>query len=265
MDPWFEDAPLMVAIAQIGFTQSPELLQRITDIKAGLARLDLLIAESTQQTNVAISQTGGIPQVIQNLFWWFRALNRRRAIGVSQNQVVLYDADYGRFQQFLDRVKEMTGLVAETAGPGCFVTFVALRYISGFASDGSPSPYICAGLQGIPVQGLNTTHFHHEYNFWCDVDDGGKLVAKLKTVHGNQLIPQEILAAGLAFDQKFNFDKEIDAVQLDIYETVQKKVMERLTVAEIERMSSAMRNNIKAAFLASITERAQERWKRTTI
>jgi hypothetical protein len=78
----------MVAIAQIGFTQSPELLLRITDIKAGLAQLDLLIAESTQQTNVAISQTGGIPQVIQNLFWWFRALNRRRAIGVSQNQVV---------------------------------------------------------------------------------------------------------------------------------------------------------------------------------
>jgi hypothetical protein len=76
MDPWFEDAPLMVAIAQIGFTQSPEVLQRITDIKAGLARLDFLLAESTQMTNVAISQTGGIPKVIQNLFWWFRPLSQ---------------------------------------------------------------------------------------------------------------------------------------------------------------------------------------------
>src|SRR5205807_83658 len=118
-------------------------------------------------------------------------------------------------------------------------------------SDGPRSPHICAGLHGIPVQTLKTNHFHHEYSFWCDVEGGGKLVVKVKTVHGNQLIPQDILATGLAFDPKFTLSKDIDAVHLDIYETLQKKVMERLGVAEIERILSGMRNNIKAAFFAA--------------
>jgi uncharacterized protein (TIGR04255 family) len=264
MDAWFEDAPLMVAIAHIAFTQSPEVLQRITDIKAGLAGMDLLVAESAQQTNVALNLAGGIPQVSQNPLWWFRTLDRRRAIAVSQNSVVFYDADYDRFDTFLDQVKKTSRLVAEIGGAGCFLTAVALRYISGFASNGAPTPYICAGLHGIPVESLKTSHFHHEYSFWCDVDSGGKLVVKLKTVHGNQLIPQDILATGLALDPKFSLSKEFDAVQLDIYETLQKKAMERLSVGEIEQILSGMRNNIKAAFFAATTERAHERWKRTS-
>lgn len=261
-ETWFEDAPLIVAIAHISFTQSPELLQRITDIKAGLAKLDLLVAESTQQTNLAISSPRGIQQVTQEPVWWFRSLNGRRAIGVSQNSVAHYDAEYSRFDQFLDRVKRMSGLIAEIAGPGCFLTAVALRYISGFASDGSPSPYICPGLHGIPVQNLKTRHFHNEHSFWCDTEGGGQLVVKVKTVHGNQLLPQDILATRLTFDAKFTLSKETDAVQVDIYETVRKKKMERLTVPEVERLSTGMRTNIKAAFLAVTTEKGHERWKR---
>jgi uncharacterized protein (TIGR04255 family) len=261
-DVWFQDAPLLAAVAHIGFTQSPEVLERITGVKAGLTQLKMPVAELTQQTNVTVIG-GTTPRVTQNPFWWFRTLDRKRAVGVSQNSVALYDADYGRFEQFLDRVRGMSKVIEETAGSGCFLTLVALRYLSGSPSDGTPSPYICNGLHGIPVGNLRTRHFHHEYSFWCDIENGGKLVVKLKTVHGDQLIPQEIRSAGLAVDPKFTLPKQTDAIQLDIYETVQKKEMKPLSVAEVEQTSVNMHNDIKAAFLASTTPGAHERWKRT--
>ena len=79
----------------------------------------------------------------------------------------------------------------------------------------------------------------------------------------DQLIPPEILSIGIAIDPKFSLNRQLDGVQADIYETLQKKTMERLTVPEIEQILSGMHNNIKIAFLAATTERAHGRWKPT--
>ncbi len=257
----FDDAPLMIAVAHVTFTQSPEIIQHITSVKAGLGKLGLPLAEAKQHANFTVNQSGAAPTVTQTSFWWFTSPERRRAVAVGQNYLVFYDGQYSKFGDFVDFLKQANELVVSVAGEGCFLTAMALRYVSGFRSDGSPSPYLVTGLSGIPLASLETEHFHHQYNFWCDTAEGGKLVANVKTVHGHQLIPQDIQSAGVALDGKFALGKESDAVQIDIHETLQKREIHRLETAEVERIAGEMRNNIKKAFLAATTPDGHAKWK----
>ena len=253
----------MLALAQITFTQSPEVFKSITDVKAALATLGMPVAQSKQQVSFTLKVGSAAPQVTQNLIWWFVSLDKRRAVAVAQNSVVLYDANYSRYADFRSLMSSIVSTVSEFAGAGCFLTGVALRYLSGFSSDGQPSPYLVSGLHGLPTESLPTEHFHHTYGFWCNTDGGGRLVVNVKTVHGDQLIPQDILAAGVVIDSRFSLSRETDAVQLDIHETIQRKTMQTFDAAEIERTLDEMRRNLKTCFLTTTTQKAHEKWKIT--
>lgn len=263
IDCGFDDAPLMLALAQITFTQSPEVFKNITEVKAAIAKLGMPIAQSKQQVSFALKVGSAAPQVTQSQIWWFVSLDKRRAVAVAQNSVVLYEASYSRFTEFRDLMCKIVDTVSGFAGDGCFLTSVALRYLSGFSSDGHPSPYLVSGLHGLPTESLQTEHYHHTYGFWCSTSGGGRLVVNVKTVHGDQLIPQDIQTAGVAIDGRFALPKETDAVQLDIHETIQRKTMQKLDAAEIERLLDEMRKNVKICFLLATTEDAHTKWKIT--
>lgn len=257
----FNDAPLMLVLAQIKFTQSPELFERITEIKAALCELGLPVAQERQQVNVSVTLGTSAPsRTTQSTVWWFTSLDKRRAMAVTQNSVVLYDANYARFSEFRPLVKQAIEPIVRIAGNGCFLTTVALRYLSGFASDGMPSPYVAPGVRGLATEQLLTDHFHHEYSFWCDTQQQGRLVLKLRTVHGNELIPKDLKPAGIDFDSKFKLPYDTDAVQLDIFETVQRKSLRKIDVDEIDQMLIGMRGNIKLSFLLATTSEGHAKW-----
>ena len=256
----FDEAPLILALAQISFTESPELIDAIASVKPKLGQLGMPIAHSKNQTNVAVDQSGGAPKVSQRVFWWFTGMEKKQAVALAQNSVVVYEAAYGRFEEFKSLLKNVADLVVEFAGNGCFTKSVALRYVSGFASEGSPSPYLVQSVHGIPMDGISTDHWHHNYNYWCSTDSGGRLVVNCKTVHGNQLVPQDILNTDLALDGKFSLSREIDAVQLDIHETIPKKTLKSFNAADIEHDMEKMRRNIKQAFLNLTSPEAHEKW-----
>lgn len=260
IDSVFADAPLMLALAQITFTQSPEIFTRITEVKSALATLGMPIAQKRQQTNFSIKTGGGAPQVTQNELWWFSSLDRKRAVAIAQNSITFYDADYQRFPDFMGLLRIVVDSVVTAAGEGCFLTMVALRYLSGFPSDGDPTPYLASGLQGIPTESLQTDHFHHKYDFWCATASGGRLALNVKTVHGNELVPKEFQAAGVAIDRKFGLPREIDAIQLDIHETVPRKEMAKFSAQDIETFFAEMRLHIKTAFLLLTTKQAHTKW-----
>jgi uncharacterized protein (TIGR04255 family) len=265
VDSDFGDPPLMLTLAHVTFTQSPEIMERITHVKAGLSELGLPVAQTKHQSNIALNPLAGTaPTLRQSTFWWFSNLEKTRAVVVAANSIVLYDANYGRFDDFIDRIGKICAIVVDVAGAGCFLTSVALRYVSGCASDGAPSPYLSESLRGLVTDPLKIEHFHHDYNFWGVTEHEGKLVVRVKTVHGNQVVPKDVMSADIAIDAKFQLPKTIDAIQLDIHETVKKKTMEALTVNEVQTNLTVMRKNIKTAFLAATTPEAHKRWKMTT-
>lgn len=258
----FDDPPLMLVLAQIKFTQSPELFDRITEIKSVLCELGLPVAQEKQQVNFTVSLGANVPpRTTQSNVWWFTSLDKLRAMAVTQNSVVLYDAKYTRFEEFRQLVRGVIEPIVKIGGDGCFLTTVALRYLSGFAADGTPSPYVAAELRGLPADRLSTDHFHHEYSFWCSTQGDGRLALKLKTVHGNELIPKDLKPAGIAFGSRFILPKKTDAVQLDIFETVQKKEMRKIELNEIDQMLAEMRRNIKQLFLLATTSEGHKQWK----
>ncbi len=124
-----------------------------------------------------------------------------------------------------------------------------------------PSPYLAQGLHGLDTNFLDTDHFHHQYNFWCVTKTEGRLVLNAKTVHGNQLIPDDLKSVELMIDKRFAFSKEVAAVQLDIHETVQRKKLVTFDASDVEQILSDMRRNIKGAFLLATTKEAHEKWK----
>jgi uncharacterized protein (TIGR04255 family) len=265
LDCEFEEPPLMLALAQIKFTQSPEIFEKITVIKAVLGDLGMPVAQSKQQVNVAVVAGAPSPsRISQSLIWWFHSLDRRRAMVVAQNSLVFYDASYSRFAEFSALMHSAVEVIISVAGGGCFLTTVAMRYLSGFASDGSPSPYLAAGLHGLDQGPLNTSHFHHRYNFWCTTENEGRLVLNASTVHGGQLFPPDLAVAEIAIDPRFRLPNTCDAVQLDIHETTQLKKLEPFDADRVDQSLAAMRRNIKGAFLLATTPRAHEKWKLKT-
>jgi len=173
----------------------------------------------------------------------------------------VYDGRYTRFDEFCGLAMAVAKLVEKSAGNGCFLTTASLRYVSGFACEEIPSRFLVTGLHGIPTSDLQTDHFHHTYNFWCSTAAGGRLVVDVRTVHGNELIPKDVLSVGVAIDDKFMHRKEVDAVQLDIHETIQKKKLEKLDPCGVEVLFREMRTHIKTAFLTVTTPTAHAKWQ----
>lgn len=259
----FGDAPLMLTLAHVSFTESPEIIDRISEMKAGLAtKLGLPVAQMKTQAsftlNPAVSPT---PAMTQTRFWWFSNVERTRAVAVAANSIVLYDSLYGRFSQFIDRIADVLNLTTGIAGHGCFLRSVALRYISGFPVGGEPSPYLTTGLHGLPRDATGTTHSHHHYSYWCATDRDTQLVCNVRTVHGNQLVPRDVSSAGIAIQKKFTMSKDAHAVQLDIHETAKAKTMEPLDTSKVLDELAQMRQSLKRVFLATTTPQAHQLWK----
>ncbi len=257
----FADAPLMLALAQITFTQSPEVLQAITDIKSRLCELDLPVAEIKRKMSVSVSFGGMPPKVGQDTFWWFASLDTKRAVAISPTSIVVYDASYSRFDDFSKLTTNVVESVVKVAGNGCFLTAASLRYVSGFSCEELPSPLLINGLHGIPTNNFQTKHFHHTYSFWCETAPDCRLFINAKTVHGNELIPKDVSSVGIGIDDKFKLRRETHAVQLDIYETLQKKKLQKLEACAVEVLFREMHTRIKTAFLTATTELAHTKWQ----
>ena len=257
----FADAPLMLALAQITFTQSPEVLQSITEIKGRLCEIDLPVADIKQKMRVSVSFGSTPPKVGQDTFWWFASLDTRRAVAISSTSIVIYDASYRRFDDFSKLTTDVVESVVKVAGNGCFLTTASLRYVSGFSCEELPSPFLVAGLRGIPTDNFQTDHFHHAYNYWCSTAPDCRLFINSKTVHGNELIPKDVLAVGVGIDGKFRLPRETDAVQLEIYETMQKKKLEKLDPCAVKVLFREMHQRIKTAFLTATTSLAHDKWQ----
>lgn len=259
----FGDSPLMFVIAHISFTHSPEIMKNIHQVKAELGGLGLPVADRKQQTTFSVKDQGP-PAVKQNKFWSFTSLTRDRVVAVSANSLVVYDSNYCRFTDFRDRVAAIIGVLERVAQGGCFLTSVALRYISGFRVDSLPSSFLPPGLHGINAGNLATSHFHHDYRFWCDIRDGGRLTVIAKTVHGSDLVPKDIQSIGLAINSKFALNKNDDAVQLDIHEIIQtnsKGDVSPLSASIVCDTLAGARRRAKTAFLLVTTEVAHQQWK----
>jgi uncharacterized protein (TIGR04255 family) len=258
----FDDSPLMLASAQISFTQSPELIQRITDTKAGLAKLGMPLAEHRQTIGVAFTSGGLPPRLSQESFWWFSNVDRTRSVAVGPTAVALYDTGYSQFEAFRPTVCDLADVVQNVAGGGSFLTCVSLRYVSGFTANGSPCPFLIPGVQGLPPGVINTSHMHHNYSYWCDTATaGGKLTVSIKSVHGHEIIPQDIRTQKLSFNNKFTFQKKDDVIQIDIHETVKRKAVDCVGSASVGSLLPAMHDNVKSAFLISTSEEAHKKWK----
>ncbi len=182
-------------------------------------------------------------------------------MALSRTSITVYEANYGRHDTFIEKTTRLIRSVETAAACNFFVTTVALRYVSGFKVDGLPASLVANGVRGIDVSSLPTKHFHHDYRFWCDIVDGGRLAVTAKTVHGHELMPREIQPLQLSVNSKFKLQKRDDAVQIDIHETKQLNPPERFNGPEVSLRLSAMRNHAKTAFLTLTTSDAHKRWQ----
>lgn len=258
----FEDSPLMFVIAHISFTQSPEIFDRIAEVKRTLGEDGLLYAEKKQQTTYT-SQGSGPPSVRQKTFWTFTSMSRDRVVAVSTNSLVIYDAAYTRFPIFSTRIAKYVDAVARLAGNGCFSTTTALRFVSGFRVQNVPTESVHSAIRGLPADVFDTKHFHHEYRYWCDVNKGGRLSVVVKSVHGDELLPKDIEPYKLSINPKFTMTHSEHAIQLEIFETFQhsKENLTPLTAQNVVGVLASIRKNAKTAFLLVTTNEAHRQWK----
>ena len=79
-----------------------------------------------------------------------------------------------------------------------------------------PCQWLTPTARGIPTNGLETKHFHHKYDFWCETADGA-LQAKCSLEHGGKQ-PKSLGFASAFFPTRFLFEKCDHVYYLDIFE-----------------------------------------------
>lgn len=264
IDSKFSKAPILFAVAQITFNPIPDLSERIADIKKALTGTDLVVFEAKTKNSLTMRVDANLASaepLISN-YWTFRNKTAQKLLQLTQNSVVIYTTNYTTFADFLDLINSVMASFTSVVTEVNYMKTIGLRFFNGSISEIEGASILSKNITGVELDGIQTDHFHHNYNFWCITDESSKLVLNANSLHGTQLNPIELIQNQLEIDQKFLFQYDDDVVRIDIHETKEFKNITELTMDNIEHELERMRLNLKTLFLNSTTNAAQLSWGR---
>ena len=254
----FSDGPLMIALAHVSYTDSPNLLSKIAEIKSRFSKLNFPVAELSIESSVQFNPLANTQQKVDKSIWTFRSLDRRDAIVLSQNAVVLYQSAYQGHSEFKKIVQEICDTIGESCEGESFVSAIAFRYISSFENTNASKGFLVPSVRGVTVPAL--VQPFHQYLVWGDTENGSRLVASVRTVNAGQVRPQDVVQVGVVVASKFEFSSTSLATLLDIHETLQLTTLKPFSELKIQEHFDEIHSRLKTTFLDLTTSTAHDSW-----
>jgi uncharacterized protein (TIGR04255 family) len=177
------NSPLAVVLAQFSLHRSIDrpAIERLRNPlrQVGLERLTKKNARTVSVTPQSIT-----PVVKDVESWVLLDAAGTKGLAVSENTLSCFVSDYQGFVAFSGYLCEVVNRLS-AVGHEFFASTIALRYVNVFELDDDVTKVLTGSLGGLPTSNLGTEHYHHTYEFWCDIADG-RLTLRFATAHGDR-------------------------------------------------------------------------------
>lgn len=145
--------PLALVLAQVRFSRVRQMDHYIPQIQEEFRRSDFPIERSGKVSQVTLGMQGVPVQVAEQHRWEYRTKDERWSVLILEDSVVLQTTNYGRFEDFAERLRHaLSTLLAKTEHDRFgVVERVGLRYVDVIRPQPGEDfrPYLRPGLHGL--------------------------------------------------------------------------------------------------------------------
>jgi uncharacterized protein (TIGR04255 family) len=244
--------PLAVVLAQFGL-RSPISDESVNLVRKSLHAIRLDRAMKKHERSVSFNPPSIEPKIQDLLVYNFLDSANTQGVSVAGSTVSCFASEHHNFSRFVDYLSSVVAAIS-VAGIAFDVTSIALRYINVFEADGDPATVVKRSLRGLDHANLGKEHHHHNYEFWCDTDEG-RLTVRFSTMHGDQK-PAQIGHAVAVFPSRCLRSYDVMVGHLDIFANTTRSLNPPISWEASKRVLQAMNRNIEQAFLNAIDETA---------
>ncbi len=194
--------PLALVLAQVRFSPVRQMDRYIPQIQEAFRRSDFPIERSGKVRQVTFGLQGAPVQMAEQDRWEYRTRDERWSVLVFEDSLVLQTTNYGRFEEFAERLHSaLSTVLAETEHDRLgIVERVGLRYVDVIQPQQNEDyrAYLRSGLHGVADQvfqaGTHRTHI--ESTGQTTVDDlEGTLVVRIAQNDLGLSLPPDLLEA----------------------------------------------------------------------
>lgn len=258
------NAPVFYALAQARFNSIAAMPKYVVEIRDRLRREGYPLQQEQQLTQLLLPAAE--PKVESRTRWIMTRGDRRAGYVLDDSGITFHTTWYETSEQFLPEL--LRGLDAVHAMVGLdHASRLGLRYLDAVLPryNETVEQYLVKGVHGLDRVGIRR-YALSESQFETDTAplvSKGTLVARVLCLHGTlgfpaDIVPPDLLPAGLAIDPRFEFPNPRPWAMIDTDHFVEGQLpidMEGLG-AQLKSLHTAVR----AAFEAVTTRHAQQAW-----
>lgn len=246
------NSPLALVVGQVGFSFAPELSKAGEFLRVAFQKLNLPIAEPSEKVHLEHFSPRNPPNLRQETVWLFINPTKTKGVSIGPRHLAFISNQYKDFQDYSDWVGKVVDAV-QTAFTDLYFQTIGLRYFNVHKPLDESNDWLVEAVRGIQHSNIETVHFHHRYEFWCETNTGS-LHGRCGREHGG-LVPKSLEFAERLFPERFLFKKTDHIYHLDIFENNKPlDPQQLLTAANVCNIFNEQHSRIDKVFLNLISQ-----------
>ncbi|WP_163370367.1 TIGR04255 family protein [Endozoicomonas acroporae] len=171
--------PLKLVLAEFRFSPVLKMESYIPNLQDSLRHQYPLFTKSSEQS-IRV-QPNGISMESHDL-WVFQSENKRDAVEIDQNRIVVYTSDYPRFEGFFERCRKLIELLKTEVNPS-LIQRIGLRYCDQIILDEEDSIEQLVEPSLIAPESISSLGvLEHRQNEISIASNSGRLI--IRSIHG---------------------------------------------------------------------------------
>lgn len=244
-----KNPPVVLTVGAVGHSAVLDIADHIKAIQSSLRTQGFPLYKHSQHQNYNVI-VGKAPEVQLIDRWEFVSEDGSRLITINGDQVSYATTAYTSFIDFWNDLAVGLTTFKEVVNPAV-CTLLGFRHINTLPPN---NELISPSLHGLNASSIETKHYHHNYRFWCDTDEGGRLVVKLGYEHAKNFLPGNVRGISIADKVKAPEDMKSYVYVLDVDHS-RNEISEPYEIESIKENLDRIHKHTNDGFLAAVTNK----------
>lgn len=265
------NAPLVHVLVQVAFPPVADWPDRIAGVRSEFHEAGFPIFQPSNREEVVFQvKADGTPPEVQRQTTpvaSFMNQEQRFAFQLWSSSLVLHTTSYHSFGDFIGILKVGLRALQAAMSPEC-VHRIGLRYVDLIQPrEGEKlSDYVEPGVTGFPFKDLSDFDIRGVAvnSHTVGLTPLGALAVRVMTLPPGQFLPPDLEIGGLRLPENADPNRPGLAIDFDHYAVFAGDGVENQPISfdvdDIVRRVAELHDPLKRAFLAAVTDTAQERW-----
>ena len=247
------DAPLVVALAQVRFSEVLKMDSYVPDIQ------QFMRAEGLTRFSVEESQQivfGPTMKTKASSRWVFSNRSQTEVVLIAPDFFVFQVSEYEKFEAFSSRMLSLLAGFAKVVGLE-YSEQVGLRYLDLIRAKDelSVNDMICPSLRGLSSSQLGVKRSTHQFIVQAETDHGILMLRSFENNDG-QFIPPDLQTPHLKFKNELSEGEEFRVLDFDHIARKDFDIMG----SSLQELMWQLHEGINRAFRNSVTQEALNAW-----